>query len=101
MLSWIHDTLLERNIHPEFCTLEDIRENARQIEELSTRGHCNLKGTSITSLSRRILGNPPRPSNNYSSNNKGPTSGSRSNNFRAQNKRSDQRLSPSYSSNCL
>jgi hypothetical protein len=35
--AWIYDTLLERNILPEFCTLEDIRENARQIEELSLR----------------------------------------------------------------
>ncbi|KIM79283.1 hypothetical protein PILCRDRAFT_10430 [Piloderma croceum F 1598] len=26
--AWIYDTLLERNILPEFCTLKDIRENA-------------------------------------------------------------------------
>src|ERR1700736_2549657 len=96
---WIHDMLLERNILPEFCTLEDICENARQIEELSTRVCSNFKGTSVASLSRRISNNPPRPSNNYSSNNKGPTTGSRSNNSRPQNERSDQRPSPSYGGN--
>src|ERR1700732_992006 len=99
MPSWIHDTLLEQNILPEFCTLEDIRENAQQIEELSMRVCSNFKGTSVASLLRRISSNPPHPSNNWSSNNKGPTSGSQSNNFRPQNERSDQRPSPNYSSN--
>src|SRR5882762_1346351 len=33
--TWIYDTLLECNILPEFCTLEDIHENSRQIEEIS------------------------------------------------------------------
>jgi len=42
--SWIYDTLLERNILPEFCTLEDIRKNARQIEELSMRHAERIKG---------------------------------------------------------
>ena len=35
--AWMYDTLLERNILPEFCSLEDICENARQIEELRLR----------------------------------------------------------------
>src|ERR1700730_7965643 len=100
MPSWIHDTLLERNILPEFCTLEDIRENAQQIKELSMRVRSNFKGTSVASLPRRISNNPPRSLNNYSSNNKGPSTGSQSNNSRPQNERSEQRPSPSYSNNC-
>ena len=44
--SWIYDILLERNILPEFCNLEDIRENARQIEEMRLRA----RGPSILSL---------------------------------------------------
>ena len=79
MPSWIHDTLLERNIFPEFCTLEDICKNMRQIDELSTRVHSNFKGTLVASLLRRISSNPPRSSNNYSSNNRVLNAGSRSN----------------------
>ena len=46
--TWIYDTLLERNILPEFCTLEDIRENARQIEEISLHAWNTFKGSSAT-----------------------------------------------------
>ena len=35
--TWIYDMLLECNILPEFCNMEDIRENARQIEEICLR----------------------------------------------------------------
>jgi hypothetical protein len=42
--AWIYDTLLKCNILPEFCTLKDIQENARQIEELSLRARGNYKG---------------------------------------------------------
>src|SRR5882762_1196254 len=44
--TWIYDMLLERNILPEFCTLEDICENARQIEEISLRARNTFKGSS-------------------------------------------------------
>src|SRR6202790_2177983 len=46
--TWIYDTLLERNILPKFCTLEDIRENARQIEEISLHTWNTFKGSSAT-----------------------------------------------------
>ena len=69
--SWIYDTLLERNILPEFCTLEDIRENARQIEELSMRARGTYKGSAVSSSSRRTTDGTPRNSNT-SSNSRGP-----------------------------
>ena len=37
--TWIYDTLLEHNILPEFCNMEDICENAHQIEEICLRCH--------------------------------------------------------------
>jgi hypothetical protein len=46
--AWIYDTLLERNILPEFCNLEDIRENARQVEELRLRARGTFKGNPMT-----------------------------------------------------
>ncbi|KIM85718.1 hypothetical protein PILCRDRAFT_5374 [Piloderma croceum F 1598] len=58
--AWIYDTLLERNILPEFCTLEDIRENAQQIEELSLRARGNFRGSSATSLLKRPQNEPQR-----------------------------------------
>src|ERR1700676_1511293 len=38
---------------PEFCTLEDIRENARQIEEISLRAWNTFKGSSATGNNSR------------------------------------------------
>jgi hypothetical protein len=46
--SWIYDILLERNILPEFCNLEDIRENARQIEEMRLRARGPTRTNGIT-----------------------------------------------------
>lgn len=34
---WLHDKMNDRNILPEYSTLEDLRENARQLEENSLR----------------------------------------------------------------
>ncbi|KAF7965635.1 hypothetical protein HWV62_42444 [Athelia sp. TMB] len=34
---WLHDKLRDRNIIPEYASLEDIRENARQLEENALR----------------------------------------------------------------
>src|ERR1700683_1878699 len=53
--TWIYDTLLERNILPEFCDLEDIRENARQIEEVRLRAHTTFKGSTINPASQRQI----------------------------------------------
>ncbi|KIM74144.1 hypothetical protein PILCRDRAFT_14694 [Piloderma croceum F 1598] len=58
--AWIYDTFLERNILPEFCTLEDIWENAQQIEELSLRARGNFRGSSATSLLKRPQNKPQR-----------------------------------------
>ncbi|KIM72762.1 hypothetical protein PILCRDRAFT_15823 [Piloderma croceum F 1598] len=58
--AWIYDTLLERNILPKFCTLEDIWENARQIEELSLRAQGNFRGSSATSLLKWPQNEPQR-----------------------------------------
>ena len=69
--SWIYDTLLERNILPEFCTLEDIRENARQIEELSMRARGTYKGSAVPSSLKRATDGILRNSNT-SSNSRGP-----------------------------
>src|SRR5882762_9595748 len=44
--TWIYDTLLEHNILPKFCTLEDIHKNARQIKEISLRVWNTFKGSS-------------------------------------------------------
>src|SRR6202521_2880331 len=51
--TWIYDTLLKHNILPKFCTLEDIRENARQIEEISLRVRNTFKGSSATGNNSR------------------------------------------------
>jgi len=59
--SWIYDTLLKRNILPEFCTLEDIHENMRQIEELSTRARGGFKAAAASSLRRGNQNSQPRP----------------------------------------
>ena len=88
--AWIYDTLLERNILPEFCTLEDIRENARQIEELSLRARGTFRGSAASSLSRRIQNVVPKDSNTNSKFRGSPSGGNRSfrpNNFRTNNER--------------
>ena len=55
--TWIYDTLLKRNILPEFCTLEDIHENTRQIEKISLRMRSTLKGSSATGNTSRSTAN--------------------------------------------
>jgi hypothetical protein len=62
--TWIYDTLLERNILPEFCTLEDIRENARQIEEISLHTRNTLKGSSAAGNTSRSTANRNTTSRN-------------------------------------
>jgi hypothetical protein len=53
--SWIYDILLERNILPEFCNLEDIQENARQIEEMQLHTHGPTRTNGITNtISARL-----------------------------------------------
>jgi hypothetical protein len=62
--TWIYDTLLEWNILPEFCTLEDICENARQIEEISLRMWNTLKGSSAAGNTSRSTTNRNTTSRN-------------------------------------
>jgi hypothetical protein len=62
--AWIYDTLLERNILPEFCNLDDIRENARQIEEMRLRSRGTPKGSAVTTERNRA---PQRPTTNRTS----------------------------------
>jgi hypothetical protein len=57
--AWMYDTLLERNILPEFCSLEDIRENARQIEELRMRARGPSKSSNITANMPRAPSKAP------------------------------------------
>src|ERR1700729_1921895 len=65
--TWIYDTLLERNILPEFCNMEDIRENARQIEEICLRARNTYKGSTVNSMhSKTPVGG--KSSNNGQSN---------------------------------
>jgi hypothetical protein len=85
--AWIYDTLLERNILPEFCNMDDIQENAHQIEETRLRA-C---GTSKENSSSDDRGrSQPHKSNqnraqasmsNQTSNCMQPTSSNRPNNF--------------------
>ena len=96
---WIHDALLKRNILPEFCTLEDIRENARQIEELSTRERGSYHAAATSALRRTEQNNPPRPHsapNNVGPSRSGQTRGmgsTRPNTFRSQGERNPQSTS--------
>src|SRR5882762_9377244 len=62
--TWIYDTLLEQNILPKFCTLEDIHENARQIEEISLHTQNTLKGSSTTGNTSRSTTNRNTTSRN-------------------------------------
>src|ERR1700676_670430 len=63
--TWIYDTLLECNILPEFCTLEDIRKNARQIEEISLRARNTFKGSpAMDNNSRSCTYQATTPRNN-------------------------------------
>jgi hypothetical protein len=88
--AWIYDTLLKRNILPEFCTLEDIRENARQIEELSLRARGTFRGSTASSLSKRIQNVIPKDSNTNLKFRGSPSGQNRPfhpNNFRTDNER--------------
>jgi len=62
--SWIYDILLERNILPEFCNLEDIRENARQIEEMRLRARGPSRTNGITNALSSSRSKPTRTSGN-------------------------------------
>src|ERR1700677_3909675 len=88
--TWIYDTLLERNILPEFCNLEDIRENARQIEEVRLRACTTFKGSTINPASQRQT--------QQSEQNRGSTSNQLNPRFLSQNK--PNRLNGERSSNC-
>ena len=81
--AWMYDTLLERNILPEFCTLEDIRENARQIEELRIRARGPSKISNMTvDNPRASTKTPARRDNTQSSQgtNRAPNRMNRNNN---------------------
>ncbi|KAF7977809.1 hypothetical protein HWV62_2729 [Athelia sp. TMB] len=65
---WLHDKLKDRNQIPEYCTLEDIRENAKQLEENALRVYEGV-GDSNTPAVRtaaprdtRTANRPTRPS---------------------------------------
>src|ERR1700683_4095555 len=75
---WIYDTLLENNILPEFCNLEDIRENARQIEEVRLCARTTFKGSTINPASQRQT--------QQSRQNRGSTSNQSNPHFLSQNK---------------
>src|SRR6202050_4896747 len=76
--TWIYDTLLKRNILPEFCNLEDIRENAHQIEEVRLRARTTFKGSTINPASRHQT--------QQSGQNRGSTSNQSTPRFLSQNK---------------
>src|SRR6202050_3433851 len=76
--TWIYDTLLECNILPEFCNLEDIQENARQIEEVRLRARTTFKGSMINPASQRQT--------QQSRQNRGSTSNQSNPRFLSQNK---------------
>ncbi|KAF7970211.1 hypothetical protein HWV62_24808, partial [Athelia sp. TMB] len=57
---WLHDKLMDRNIIPEYSSLADIRENAKQLEENSLRRYEGI-GEIGQSLGRvSINSRPPR-----------------------------------------
>ena len=62
--AWMYDTLLEWNILPEFCSLEDICENARPIEELHLRARGPPKSNSVTSSHLRAPARTPMKRDN-------------------------------------
>src|ERR1700683_4152849 len=93
--TWIYDTLLEHNILPEFCNLEDIQENARQISEVRLRARTTFKGSTINPASQRQT--------QQSGQNRGSTSNQSNPCVLSQNKpnRSNiNRLNRERSSNC-
>src|ERR1700679_3035733 len=76
--TWIYDTLLERNILPEFCNLEEIRENPCQIEEVRLPACTTFKGSMINPASQRQT--------QQSGQNRGSTSNQSNPHFLSQNK---------------
>ena len=62
--SWIYDILLECNILPEFCNFEDIRENARQIEEMRLRARGPSRTNGLTNTLSSSHSKPTRTSGN-------------------------------------
>lgn len=64
---WLHDKLKDRNIIPEYASLEDLRENARQLEENSLRHYEGVGDSAATTPSRERalparVTKPPRSS---------------------------------------
>lgn len=53
--NWMFDKLKDQNILPEFCALDDIQENAWQIEELALR--------TLVGVSNHLAGAPPPRTN--------------------------------------
>src|ERR1700683_4713171 len=82
--TWIYDTLLERNILPEFCNLEDIRENAHQIEEVRLHARTTFKGSTINPASQHQT--------QQSRQNRGSTSNQSNPRFLSQNKRTEKEV---------
>jgi hypothetical protein len=66
--SWIYDILLERNRLPEFCNLEDIQENARQIEEMRLHAHGPTRTNGITNAIPACLNSSKQNRNRMSNN---------------------------------
>ncbi|KAF7972081.1 hypothetical protein HWV62_19163 [Athelia sp. TMB] len=50
---WLHDKLKDRNIMPEYCSLEDIRENAKQLEENALRQYEGIGDAPISAATRQ------------------------------------------------
>ncbi|KAF7968478.1 hypothetical protein HWV62_30501 [Athelia sp. TMB] len=55
---WLHDKLKDRNIIPEYASLEDLRENARQLEENSLRRYEGVGDTPNLSTARATARTP-------------------------------------------
>ena len=61
MPDWIFNRLTDREITPEYCTLDDIRSNAKQIEEMKSRIRGNPTGLGdFSQASRGQQNNSPR-----------------------------------------
>ncbi|KAF7970992.1 hypothetical protein HWV62_22241 [Athelia sp. TMB] len=57
---WLQDKLMDRNIIPKYASLDDIRENTKQIEENSLRRYEGI-GDSVASPSRLATASNSRP----------------------------------------
>ncbi|KAF7966970.1 hypothetical protein HWV62_36322 [Athelia sp. TMB] len=57
---WLYEKLKDRNIIPEYCSLDDIRENAKQLEENSLRQYEGIGDTTNRPSSSNRLAKAPR-----------------------------------------